>query len=465
MSLPRVSLTWLLGAVAVLASLVFAVSVFSLGRLISMSGEQRLERGRDLLQSELLRSATEPDPAEGPAQFAVLGIRGGLVGARLGEEGAPAIQSGVSRDVDRALGTLAAVARADRAEIGTIDDDDGTVFLGARRRADGRVLWAAYTVRVPKFLGMWRTTVTVLTSATVLLGTIAMIAVLGATRGARSLKRSLVDLEADLAAEVARPALAEMASVADGVASLARSLAEAQREREALSIELGRKERLAALGRVVAGVAHEIRNPLASMKLRIDLARTSEDVPASVVTELEAVDEEIVRLDRLVTDFLVVSGRRIGRRVDSDLGDLARRRVAQLAPWARELGVALAVEGSARAVVDPEACARALDNLVKNAIEASPRGAEVCVRIEARSSGAAMAVEDRGDGVPEDRVPELFEPFFTTKPDGIGLGLAVSRAIAVASGGWLSYRRAAGVTRFELALSTLTTLSPERAPS
>ncbi|MEO5727009.1 MAG: hypothetical protein ABIV93_08430, partial [Byssovorax sp.] len=193
---------------AVLASLVFAVSVLSLGRLIRMSGEQRLERGRDLVQRELGRSAADPDPAEGPARFAVLGIRGGLV-AR-GGEGA-LIQSGVSREVDHAVSTLAVVARADRAEIGTIDVDDGTVFLGARRRADGRVLWAAYTVLVPKFLGMWRTTVTVLSSATVLLGTIAMIAVIGATRGARSLKRSLVALEADLSAEVARPGLAELA--------------------------------------------------------------------------------------------------------------------------------------------------------------------------------------------------------------------------------------------------------------
>src|SRR5512132_515806 len=194
MRFPRVSLRGLLGAVAVLASLVFAVSVLSLGRLIRMSGEQRLERGRDLVQTELARSAAEPDPAEGPARFAVLGIRGGLVGARGGQAGALTIRSGVSRDVDLALSTLAAVARSDRAEIGSIDVEDGTVFLGARRRDDGRVLWAAYTVLVPKFLGMWRTTVMVLSSATVLLGTIAMIAVVGATRGARSLKRSLVAL-------------------------------------------------------------------------------------------------------------------------------------------------------------------------------------------------------------------------------------------------------------------------------
>jgi signal transduction histidine kinase len=453
MRLPRVSLRWLLLAVTVLASLVFAVSVMSLSRLIRMSGEQRLERGRDHVQRELARWAAEPDPTGGPARFTVLGLRGGLVGHRPAERAGISIDSGISQEVDRALNTLAAVAPEDRAEVGSIEMDGGTVFTGARRRADGRLIWAAYSVSAPKLLGTWRIILPVLTSATVLLGVIAMVAVVGATRGARALKRSLAALEEDLSVEVPRPAIAELASVAEGVASLARSLAEAQREREALLIELGRKERLAALGRIVAGVAHEVRNPLAAMKLRVDVARSSEDVPACVVAELDAVDEEIVRLDRLVTDFLVVSGRRIGPRVDSDLGELARKRVAQLTPWAKEQGVSLAVVGSARAVVDPEACSRAVDNLVKNAVEASSPGAEVRVRIERREGVAAMAVEDHGPGVPEDRVHELFEPFFTTKPDGTGLGLAVSRAIAVASGGQLSYRRDAGVTRFELALS------------
>jgi signal transduction histidine kinase len=454
MRLPRVSLRWLLGAVAVLASLMFAVSMASLSRLTRMSAEQRLERGRDLVQRELTRWAADPDPEARPARFTVIGIRGGLTGARVSGPGAVEIRSDISREVDRALETLAAVAPSDRAELGALEVDDGTVFIGARRRADGRLMWAAYSVTVPKFLNTWRLTVVVLAAATVLLGALALVAVVGATRGGRALERSLAALSGDLSAPIARPALGELASVADGIARLARSLADAQREREQLSAELGRRERLSALGRVVAGVAHEIRNPLASMKLRVDVARSSEDVPAGVVEELDAIEEEIVRLDRLVTDFLVVSGRRIGRRVDSDLGELARRRVALLAPWAKERDVSLAVAGSARAVVDPDACARAVDNLVKNAVEASPAGAEVQVRLEARDGVAALSVEDRGPGVPEERVHELFEPFFTTKPDGTGLGLAVSRAIAVASGGQVSYRRDGGVTRFELSLST-----------
>src|SRR4051812_35820792 len=207
MKLPRVSLRWLLGAVTILASLVFVVSVVSVNRLIRMSYDQRLERGRDLVQRELARWAAEPDPTGGPARFTVLGVRGGGVGAPPSDADRRGVQSGISPEVDRVLATVAAVATEDRAEVVSIGVDSGTVFIGAQRRADGRLLWAAYTVTLSKLLGTWRLIVTVLTSATVLLGVIALCAVLGTTRGARALKRSLVALEDDLASEVARPAL------------------------------------------------------------------------------------------------------------------------------------------------------------------------------------------------------------------------------------------------------------------
>src|SRR5678809_629789 len=91
-----------------------------------------------------------------------------------------------------------------------------------------------------------RVTVTVLSLTAVLLAVIAIVAVVGSTRGARALTRTLTVLQDDLSAEVPRPALAELASVADGVANLARGLADAQRESEELAAELRRQERLAA---------------------------------------------------------------------------------------------------------------------------------------------------------------------------------------------------------------------------
>src|SRR5581483_2885769 len=107
------------------------------------------------------------------------------------------------------------------------------------------------------------------------------------------------------------------------------------------------------------------------------------------------------------------------------LGALARDRAEQLAPWAKERRVAIDVKGAARAAIEADAVARALDNLLRNAVEASPEGAEV--EIASEEGDARITVSDAGAGVDDARRGELFEPFFTTKPDGSGLGLALSR--------------------------------------
>jgi signal transduction histidine kinase len=96
--------------------------------------------------------------------------------------------------------------------------------------------------------------------------------------------------------------------------------------------------------------------------------------------------------------------------------------------------------------------ARAIDNLVKNAVEASPAGAEVRVVVENDAGLAMVRVEDEGPGVAPERTRELFEPFFTTKSEGTGLGLAISRSIAASHGGTLTYARAGDRTRFSLSL-------------
>src|SRR6185436_1681399 len=81
---------------------------------------------------------------------------------------------------------------------------------------------------------------------------------------------------------------------------------------EGLLRELAQKERLAALGRVVAGVAHEVRNPLASIKLRLDLTAAAHSLPEPVALAIKAASHEILRLDRLVSDLLLVAGKKMG---------------------------------------------------------------------------------------------------------------------------------------------------------
>ncbi len=273
-------------------------------------------------------------------------------------------------------------------------------------------------------------------------------------RDVSTLRSSLGALATDLKAPLSRPALRELGEVASGIAALALELDRAQVERDRLTRDLAAGERLAALGRVAAGIAHEVRNPLASMKLRADLARTGGEATPAVARDLDDIASEIARLDRLVSDLLVVSGRRAGPREELDLGELVTRRIALLAPWAAEKGVALATEGSGRARVDADGISRALDNLLRNAVEASPAGGRVDVQVHGDARGARVVVADRGKGVPEDRATELFEPFFTTKPGGTGLGLPLARAVAAAHEGTLTYARQGERTLLTMTVSS-----------
>jgi signal transduction histidine kinase len=152
-------------------------------------------------------------------------------------------------------------------------------------------------------------------------------------------------------------------------------------------------------------------------------------------------------LNRFVADLLVVAGRRAASRRDADLGALARARADLLAPWAEGRGISVEVHGEARALVDADAIARALDNLLRNAVEASPHGSSVQVEV----APGEIAVTDAGPGV--DEGARLFEPFFTTKPDGTGLGLALARAVAAGHGGTVRYERKADRTRFTLTIA------------
>ncbi|HEY8080256.1 MAG TPA: ATP-binding protein [Labilithrix sp.] len=318
----------------------------------------------------------------------------------------------------------------------------------------GGYVWAAQLVGKAPDQQRLRTIVLLLALAMILLVVTSVHTVVVLRRDARSLRASLRDLGSDLGAPVARPTLDELGEIADGVTLLAHDLDAAQKERDRLATELAQKERLAALGRVVAGVAHEVRNPLAAIKLRADLAGESASLDPAVARDLADISREVARLDRFVKDLLVVSGRRDPTRVDTDLGALARDRVVQLAPWAKERRVAIGVKGAARAAVEADAVARALDNLLRNAVEASPEGGAVEVEIASEGAEARITVSDAGAGVDDKRRGELFEPFFTTKPDGSGLGLALSRAVAVAHGGSVLYSREASRTRFTLTVRT-----------
>jgi signal transduction histidine kinase len=198
--------------------------------------------------------------------------------------------------------------------------------------------------------------------------------------------------------------------------------------------QLVQHEKLAGIGRLAAGVAHEINNPLGVILGYVRLLQRKAE--GSLAEDLKVVEEEAVRCQEIVEGLLDLArpGRVAVERVA--LREVCNEVVARLQEASRLGGVEVRVEGEASAYAHPQRVRQVLFNLVKNAAEAAGTGGRVEVRIEARTEGgASVAVSDSGPGVkPEDR-RRLFEPFFTTKNAGTGLGLAVSQAIAHAHNG------------------------------
>lgn len=468
--------------IVVIGVIMSALSLGALVRVLSVTSVQRADRAREGVRGEVERlAAVGPgDPraalAAAPA-LALVGMRGGYwngPGAvpQVPPAGTPAdpffgLPSEWRRPLRQAL-----VGSGERHTLVMAEEAIGpaTLVIGAQPAGAAGIAWAGVLVSPPHYWNFWLTTVILLALATAFLFTSAMWALVTFKRSANSLHRCLVGLAEDLSTPVPSLHVRELSEVADGIQLLASGLRQAREEQERLGRELSQQERLAALGRVVAGVAHEVRNPLASIKLRLDLAAAGATLAAPVAQAITHASSEIARLDRLVADLLVVSGRHPGPRRQTSLGALVRARVEALSPWAGMRKVSIQVQGDAYAMIEAESVARAVDNLLRNAVEAAPGDSVVQVRIAERSPGdfAVISIEDRGPGVP--RSAELFEPFFTTKSDGTGLGLAISRAIARSHGGDVTYARMTSsggpggdTTRFELTLERTASAASEVA--
>lgn len=242
-----------------------------------------------------------------------------------------------------------------------------------------------------------------------------------------------------------RTALIGVVLVGLGLASTAYALLrrERDRERQAAAERLAvaeearrRSERLALAGALTAGLAHEVRSPLNAIALAAQrLERASPDEPALGFARL--VRAEVRRLEGVLREFLELARPVSDRRESVALGGVAHEVAELLVSEATEAGVTIApVTGCALATVDRDAVRRALINLVRNAIQASPAGATVRVELDRDPRGdARIRVLDDGPGIPAAMAERLLEPFVTTRADGTGLGLALVRRVADEHGG------------------------------
>jgi signal transduction histidine kinase len=210
-------------------------------------------------------------------------------------------------------------------------------------------------------------------------------------------------------------------------------------------------EKLAGIGRLAAGVAHEINNPLGVILGYAKLLRKRCEGP--MADDLRVIEEEALRAKEIVEGLLDLSRPLPAGAEAVDLRALSDDVVSRLGEARLLDGVQVSVEGRGSALGHAEKLRQVLVNLVRNAAEAAGSGGVVRVHVGERDGSAEVAVEDSGPGIPPERRARLFEPFFTTKPRGTGLGLAVSRAIARAHGGDLAADGArAGGARFALRL-------------
>jgi len=192
-------------------------------------------------------------------------------------------------------------------------------------------------------------------------------------------------------------------------------------------------EKLASIGRLAAGVAHEINNPLGVILGYTRLLRKKAE--GSVAEELSIIEQETLRCQEIVEGLLDLSRPMDAPMQQVDLRRLCDDVVSRLADSRQLGGVEVCVEGEAAVRGQSQKLRQVVFNLIKNAVEAAGRGGRVHVHVGAAPDGVAVAVADSGPGIRETARGRLFEPFFTTKPAGTGLGLAVSRAIARAHGG------------------------------
>ncbi|MHC4830275.1 MAG: sensor histidine kinase, partial [Planctomycetota bacterium] len=212
-------------------------------------------------------------------------------------------------------------------------------------------------------------------------------------------------------------------------------------EKITLERRLREEERLAALGRLAATIAHRVKNPLASIKAIAQAMHEDLDAADRHREDLEIVVSEVDRLTAVVSQLLGFARGGTRERAPLSVKDLAEDTIQlmQHQAAARQLSIAFACEPELPLVLGEATGLReVIANLLENAILASPLGGEVSVALTEGDGAVHVTVEDQGEGISEELEPRIFEPFFTTRVDGTGLGLSVSRRRVEALGGTLT---------------------------
>jgi two-component system sensor histidine kinase HydH len=234
-------------------------------------------------------------------------------------------------------------------------------------------------------------------------------------------------------------------------------LAESNKNLRAAQVSLRRSERLAALGQLTAGLAHELRNPLGTIKASSQmLMKDSVKSRPEVMAEMAGyIDTEVNRMSGLITSFLNFARPLQIHPTPANLRTVLEDVLRQQSELAknRNVDLALHIDGDRTFEFDPDLLKVALSNLVQNAIQASTTGQRVEIRLESKDDEVMIFVSDQGSGIQPQHLESIFNPFFTTKPQGVGLGLPIVAKIIDEHGGRIQVFSETGKgARFEVML-------------
>ncbi len=229
--------------------------------------------------------------------------------------------------------------------------------------------------------------------------------------------------------------------------------------------QVQRSERLAAIGRLAAGIAHEIRNPLAAISGSVELLGQMSPAGDDARSLTDIVTREASRLNALITDLLDYARPRPPEKQPLDLAATVSELVRVFENDKELDGTRLEVEAGAAVMVSADSAQlrQVLWNLVRNAAQASPAGAPIHIAVMSRAGFAELLVQDHGAGIPPEHRARIFEPFFSTKKGGSGLGLAVVHRIVEDHHGRIEVRSPTGGGTLMLVRLPLAAAAPPAA--
>jgi two-component system sensor histidine kinase HydH len=217
------------------------------------------------------------------------------------------------------------------------------------------------------------------------------------------------------------------------------------REIKALQERVTRSERLAALGSLAAGVAHEIRNPLSSIKGFAQFFLKKNPPGSTDHQYSEVMIQEVERLDRVIANLLDYANPKEPAQEQTSLADIIHQSIALISDnaKAKKVDVSAEIEANIPPVkVDRDQITQVLLNIALNGLDAMKRGGKLAIRCfrDDGEKSVIVEVEDTGHGIPEKELPRIFDPFYTTKKTGTGLGLAITHRIVENHGGTVSVK-------------------------